>query len=722
MRKYLLSFIIIILITTFFNIDVKALSNDTSLIYDVEEFIVTETEITFKGWALIHGYHNYGGQNTKISIVANNSMEVETSSYNSSKNIALYKSLCIKTGDECYEKYGQASCVQGRGTSSCHYDNVGFNITFKINELINKFGKDKSISFKIKVTTRDVKTGKKIERTEDIAVSSKAVNAADGQFINNNKIQIDGGNNIIHISDISNTAKITVYPARVLSDLKGTRVKNTFIWKQNQKYTITNVSNSTKEDYEALKMYQLSYKQEYDKKYDDKYNYAPAGTGTTGWAYATWLKVDGSVKITLEDPKKDDNKCPAGSGYNAQVLQCAEEKYYCETTTTNKNLTDTITTKHPKYYEYSKYGKGNFCTEELTRTVKLNAKIIQQGTMKFDIDEKVIYSGGGFAFASSYNGNIKYEFTNVTYTIKEKEHYLKAIYKTNPETREKELIGYKDKCRDKTHSYTVTKGSEEWDIAVEYMQSLLEKPKDNARTLSFDSNKVGTSKKSIGSWTVTYSGDSDGNNKTWEEGEVIEYKLDFELDKACINKQTSAIRYISSDSECLENERDGGEKYYIPIKQPTGTFPVGVKIDDLNMLKSKTWKVNYECNVNCNQKLYDIEKNKISYKFIYRPINMNNPFPNREEGNNWSLFMNDQAAIEDKLNRDTLEYEINLGPNQITSIKSYNRNHNYTSLSTITNGGRSLYLNELNFEVRTGKYNSLGECSSDCWTNGNSAY
>lgn len=275
-------------------------------------------------------------------------------------------------------------------------------------------------------------------------------------------------------------------------------------------------------------------------------------------------------------------------------------------------------------------------------------------------------------------------------------------------------------------------------FAKKMADDFLEEPELIASTLSQDSNKVDNSNSvssSMGEWKVTKS----DIPTYWypEEDNAAIYELEFVPLLSCINVRTAQVDYfpyVSGDS-CEKHETkaveyignntityiDGDRLYYVPLKEPDGSyFPVKVNIDEVSVLKIMNWKIDYECGVDCDQNLYSKKGN---FKFIYRPIDMSNPFPkivneNRLIGDNWKTFMSDKKAIESKMNRngDNKEYTVTLTPTLISNIKTYNNNKNYTSLNTIYDSGRSDFLKDYAIEnMKKDNYNKLGYCTDECW-------
>lgn len=213
----------------------------------------------------------------------------------------------------------------------------------------------------------------------------------------------------------------------------------------------------------------------------------------------------------------------------------------------------------------------------------------------------------------------------------------------------------------------------------------------------------------------TYTNTSNESTKSNSMGTANGMKTS--VNQACINRKTSKVRYITSGS-CSEDEVDGGHKYYIPLKDPSGKFYFIIKSDNVSTMTSTT--LNSKCSVNVQQKLYGDDG---TYKFIYRPIDLlTDPqltvFPNRNPASNWVNLKNTQNASRTGdydllMKRDKTEYTATLDTASLLNIKNINdSNKNYASLDTISNSGRSNLIDDLGVTRSTNTvYNKLGECN-----------
>lgn len=293
-------------------------------------------------------------------------------------------------------------------------------------------------------------------------------------------------------------------------------------------------------------------------------------------------------------------------------------------------------------------------------------------------------------------------------------------------------------CESKTTNYscsqTATKKgydcsdtSKEMEAYAKKMAEYLQDPniEETAKIMTKDSNKVDgnyttTDKKMDGVWQS-----SSISNSSWYPNKYVSYNSTFYLGKACIsvypdNITKAPITYVGNGT-CDSNATiDGGNLYYVPLKWPDGKrFPVSVTIDELSIITVMDWNLDYKCGIDCYQKLYE---NNGTFKFIYRPIDLANPFPGRSWGSNWNVFMGDDSAKRDKLSRNSLEYSVNLTPALISTIKGYN-SYSYSNLRSVTKDGSSLALRQFGiYNKISNNYNELGKClvtgNSKCWVNG----
>ena len=83
----------------------------------------------------------------------------------------------------------------------------------------------------------------------------------------------------------------------------------------------------------------------------------------------------------------------------------------------------------------------------------------------------------------------------------------------------------------------------------------------------------------------------------------------------------------------------------------------------------------------------------MKYKPIYRPIDLNNPFPDRNAGVNWYEWYkipNNKKRLEESYSK--LQYQITLDNQTVVKIKNYNSSHNYLDWDGINSDGESKFI------------------------------
>ena len=183
------------------------------------------------------------------------------------------------------------------------------------------------------------------------------------------------------------------------------------------------------------------------------------------------------------------------------------------------------------------------------------------------------------------------------------------------------------------------------------------------------------------------------------------------LPNSVVEEYTGKVTYKQGDNLGLNN------KYYTPIDWDSNKkYEVVATISGMDRLKessvkadskdkNKVWTGTWEYTLNgskdnCEINLYPLYgqptggKKNLKYIFIYRPIDLNNPFPNRNPGMNWYDWYNierNKERLESSYNRE--QYSITLDGNLTSEIKKYNRNEltkgGYFDWKTIENGQSS---------------------------------
>lgn len=146
-----------------------------------------------------------------------------------------------------------------------------------------------------------------------------------------------------------------------------------------------------------------------------------------------------------------------------------------------------------------------------------------------------------------------------------------------------------------------------------------------------------------------------------------------------------------------ESEASVSNKYYIDLD--ISKYEVSVTLENLSILSDKqaktdskdkkvwfgTWTVKNRCNLKVTDRLIETDGDsskdgKTKYKFIYRPIDLKDPFPSRFPGVNWDRWYIDDKNKDKKTLEDSykkLNYYTILDNKTISEIKKYNNNHDY---------------------------------------------
>lgn len=174
-----------------------------------------------------------------------------------------------------------------------------------------------------------------------------------------------------------------------------------------------------------------------------------------------------------------------------------------------------------------------------------------------------------------------------------------------------------------------------------------------------------------------------------------------------ILKYNGDISYTNGVGSTVSN------KYYTPTNY-NGEYKIEAKLDGMSRITDnaakkdgvdgKSWIGDWSDTLKkCDIELYPLlykdgkpsgnESNK--YNFIYRPIDIYNPFPNRNAGINWfewySIEKNKDRLESTYSNAE--EYTAILNNEIISEIKAYNKSHNYLNWDNIdSNSGRSSFI------------------------------
>ena len=157
-------------------------------------------------------------------------------------------------------------------------------------------------------------------------------------------------------------------------------------------------------------------------------------------------------------------------------------------------------------------------------------------------------------------------------------------------------------------------------------------------------------------------------------GETVTTVCTFYLPNSVIDSYTGKVSYNNS----IGTNYKVNNKYYTPLSY-VGEYNIKATLKNLSVLDNNSgywagdWSLTFDgtkdesCQINVYGRLYN------KSKYIYRPIDLNNPFPSRNAGINWYDWYS-ISNNKDKLKESysDLEYSFNLNNEKLSNIKEYN--------------------------------------------------
>lgn len=689
MKKKIFLFLFIIITSLSLLENVKAEKGNCGAVrYDVTNLNIRDEKITFTGWAFINCTQNYtdykgndssivksgGGQKIKIRAIDSNGNQVGSEkevngSIVNNINYNFYcqqyyfqneKSECEKAYNGTFPSSGWNNrCTDGVAASQCLYQNVGFSITFNTSEWNVEDGTQ--IRFQIAVTNRDYqnKYNRSYSNWETLSLN-KAI-----------KPDIKNNPNIEIVKNSSGESVKVIISEGIFRDINGNYVVETsdgtkgsctyvrkdyahckpYSWSDAVEGEVYKISSSTigafKNGYSASTINEF-------KILGNTTTYSPGryivyvekgwrgerkrypGSDKEMVLYASWVKPTGEFVIKVYNDKKCKPSQP-------------NIKASCNSSSSSFSSTcEELTVK------------TNDANDEIKS--KANIKISQTGSITTILTPTNTYAGGGFKFGIMYYNTISWS--------------LVKQYKGTIEDITKEMQAkLKENFVDGFGLKNVKFGNEQ--IPDDYF-------KQNIKC------------QETGSFT-------NGNTLTTM---CIVY-----LPNSVVEEYTGKVTYKQGDNLGLNN------KYYTPIDWDSNKkYEVVATISGMDRLKessvkadskdkNKVWTGTWEYTLNgskdnCDINLYPLYgqptggKKNLKYTFIYRPIDLNNPFPNRNPGMNWYDWYNierNKERLESSYNRE--QYSITLDSQKTSEIKKYNKDElnkgGYFDWKTIENGQSS---------------------------------
>lgn len=719
-KKILLFLFIIISFIIVPNIALAEKGQCGVLRYDITDLSIRDDKITLKGWAFVTCTHNYrtysggdkaitgnGEQRIKIrAITKNGNRELDSVTYDGTEkkgsiiNETNYNFYCQQyyfKGEkkECIGAYKGTfpdnnwnnNCNDSSKSSQCLYQDIGFGVTFNTSDWGTEDGED--VIFQIAVHNADYTKKYSQEYTgwETISLNS-AVEA-----------QNDSSNIKIKTNTQANKLKVLI-PEGILRDVSGNYVIedvngnkgsckkinkgysycNPYAWStaaqykedQDNAYTIadypggSDTANGFKNGYkktsqnsfEVLNTTKTYSPGEYVIKVNSTYtltgtqnNYSmiryPGDEKKQMVVYASWVKPQGEFVIKVYN----DKKCkPSSPNIKAACNSTSDSfKSTCEELTVNvKDNNNEIKSK-------------------------ANVKIEQSGIISTILTPTKTYAGGGFKFGIIYYNTIKWTLVN----------QLKGNKEDITEAMKNKLVSI-DEFKNK--------------FAIKSAQFGNETIPDNYFTQNIQCQESGN----------------------FTDGETLTTMCIVYLPNSVLEEYTGKVNYRTD-----KNNQGLNNKYYTPLNWDTSKkYEIIATITGMDRLKessvkndskdkNKSWTGTWEyklngANDNCSLNLYPLystpskDKGSNKYVFIYRPIDITNPFPSRNPGMNWydwynRKIPNNKERLANSYSNDKLQYSTTLDGLSTKEIKQYNKDElkhgGYFDWKTM-NGDKSTFIDK----------------------------
>lgn len=619
--------------------------------YEVTGFSVDANgNIRVRGYAFIHRTQNYvtvyklndNGSSTGEVVMSNGGQAVRITAYDQNGNYYDFSSPCqddnynfyyqmfnhdaLNYSLETYNDPTQNTCSGVSDATNCYYEDLGFNITISMNTLLDKFDPDAELTFYISAYNNSY--GK---WTSDYNLMiPPSINIPNNDFFD----VISDGSKLGDLEFIAYYAHFQNLTGGKYQDglfarspIDGDNFYHIVRNPGNYSYVDGFRSISTNAGYsnpDFLKytngagLYAICIDESDSRDACDSVDYSGycnRCSGTIVSVYTTWVLLNGNtqVKLKLKALKKCDVVTqPAGD------LACNDDN--------GKNYSST-------------------CEELTIKTdsgVLGSVRIDQTGTLSSILLPSKTFAGGGFSFAIMYYHTIKW-------------NYVKTP-NTSEKRRALELA-----MMDKIKSYD------------QFVREL------KITNLEFD-GKIMDPSFLIKKCTASSTGKNySGNGITVS---CIFYFPDSVVDGS------GTVSYKESGYGGISN------KFYTPLDYFDDEYEINVRIEGMDRITTSSaredskdgipwtggpWSTNFrDCTIKVYPLLYNRPDNpydvkSLTYNFIYRPIDINRPFPDRNPGINWFDWWSvDSNKVRLRTTYERPQYTTVLDSKTIENIKRYN--------------------------------------------------
>jgi len=673
MRKT--SYLITVIICMFISLlTVEAARGD--LKYDITNASVSDAGITIEGYAFIHRTHNYvtvykrdasgneestivkanGGQKVKIMLKdsAGNTLEKIYECINTKEGYNFYYQMFYdkESGKYNLDTYNDATKNQCESATNgqCYYEDLGFKITFSIDELLEKFSSHSELSLYISAYNNDYGSFTSYEELKIPNVTGQS-----------DYIEVTGGgqkNGRVTFIGIEGIFRKTDGISYSDGKIVGYCHDGSSTW-----------CDSSKSTYYILKTNDAGF----TNGFKIQLNGGLGGkdflknTKSPGvYAFCVYTAGD-NIKEDACVEKDGNNFCTQCSSENANVLSAFSSfvalsgSSQLKIKIKNLNKCD-VTVPTSGILECNNNKTFNSDCEKLTIVTDGGATdvtISQTGTISSVLTPNKIYAGGGFNFGILYHNTIKWSYVSESEYNRELHPAVREVMNNKLKDYESYIAGI---------NINLKIGGKTFNMVKQCTSS-------NESSFSYYNTELTVSCL----FTIPRS--------------------EIELD--------GKVNYIYDAGSVNINN-----KYYTPMDY-SGDINITADIVGMDRIKENVAKSDSKENgrkwtgdwsdtfTNCKINIYQLLK---SSNFIYRPIDIFDPFPNRNAGINWFDWYN-IARNKERLENtySNIDYTVTLDNRAIADIKNYNDGRNYLewdSIDEVTN--ESSFITEKNYIVRGG--------------------
>lgn len=665
MRKtfYIVFTFIIFLI---FSIEAKAARGD--LIYEVEKVVLNDNSITISGYAFIHRTNNYvtvyeldenghetnnivksgGGQNVRIKISSSSGKtKIFEDKHQDNDNYNFYYQMFTHNTTYNVAKYNDASknmCEAGSSANKnnhCYYEDIGFEIVINLHDIIPTFDYGEEIRFEIAATNNDYGkwTNYKEMKISNIKGTSQNIELVEGRP--NGKVKF--------------TATIAQFQ-KLNSQIKYTYNGKSYLANTGSYYHIFDLDDIGYKN-GFIKGINICYLNQCFLK--DTYSpgkYAVCANLNTGNDACDEIDSNGYCK-----------RCNVSASGKDGVQMVSVYGSWIELEGTGQlvlkinNSGCPVVTPSNGPLECNNNKKFESTCDTLTVEGK-KVQIVQTGIISSVLTPDKIYAGGGFNFGVMYYNTVKWSYVDTPATG--------TLHET-----------IKGKMEEKIYNYS-----------------------DFKSRINITQLKIGN--KTYDSSFLEKKCTASSNNKNYYNDE---------LTMSCVFSFPESILHYNGDVEYKTSTGtfNINNKYYTPVNY-SGKYKLEASIVNMSRITdvsatndsndSSPWTGSWHDNFsNCEIDLYSLlRKSNGNYNFIYRPIDIYNPFPNRNAGINWYDWFSVTANQERIKNtyKNNAEYTASFDNQKISEIKEYNKSNNYLNWDSIDVNGNSSFITDNNYVSR----------------------